>query len=118
MARIWRLEIKSLMENLTVQVLSCQSQQMVRCPRCKKFHTNFDNFGHEPEYLLELEKQFNTKTDSKELKEIKTKIKEKLCDSCVDILLTFFPEHDSIRFIRENLCENSNHARLVESSLI
>jgi hypothetical protein len=68
---------------MKVEVISCQSLGMVKCPRCWHYHNNKYNFGHEIGA-----KKYN---------------EEFLCDDCTRTILTDFKEHKSVPFILENL---------------
>ena len=52
----------------------------VKCPRCWHWHGAAENFGHEPGVVLP-----NNRDPEK----------EKLCDTCQQIILTDFPDHPS-----------------------
>lgn len=71
-----------------VHVCSMDNGHNVKCPRCWHWHGVTTNFGHEPGAVL----PDNRDPD-----------KEKLCDKCQYVIVTKFPNHPSIPFIKDAL---------------
>ncbi len=70
------------LEDYYWKVRVLDEEGMLKCPRCWHVHQNIYNFGHE-----EGHEKYNT---------------EKLCDNCERTILTCFPEHEAVKFIKEN----------------
>ena len=70
------------LENYYWKIRVLDEEGMLKCPRCWHVHKNIYNFGHE-----EGHEKYHT---------------EKLCDNCERTILACFPEHEAVKFIKEN----------------
>lgn len=82
------LKPKEMTEEQQMYLLLCLDNiSGWRCPRCWHYHDVYLNFGHTPEEVS-VEPWLG---------------REKLCDKCQRIILTDYPEHASVPYIKASL---------------
>ena len=100
--------------NVQIVVASMDDGHNAKCPRCWRWHGCNENFGWRPEDIaskmsetkikLEQDKSLTTETLGLKLDEARKDLeKEHLCDRCIEVMVSTYPNHPSIPYIQESL---------------